>query len=178
MIQYEELPTLTLDPKKTRLCTDMLPEVMHMDDPALSVMIDFTQSPPKTIDEDLPIDDALNVMKVHGVHLLFVVNNSDQPIGVIASEDILGERPIKIQQEGRTPRSKILVKILMEKLEDIPALDINVVTDFKIGNIVNTLKLHHRHYAIAVKSNGGEQTIRGIFTMSQINQQLHMQISS
>lgn len=178
MVQYEELPTLTLDPEKTTLCTDVLPEVMHMDDPALAVMMDFSQAPPKTIHEDSPIDDALNLMKIHGVHLLFVTNNSDQPIGVIASEDLLGEGPIKIQQERRIPRSKIPVKALMEKLNDIPALDIDVVTNFKIGNIVNTLKAHHRHYAVVIKNNGGDQKIRGIFTTSQISQQLHMQISS
>ncbi len=179
MVQYEALPTIKLDPTKTTLCTDVLPEVMHMDDPALSVMMDFTQAPPKTIKEHLPIDDALNRMKIHGVHLLFVLNDSDQPIGVIASEDILGEAPIKIQQERRIPRSKILVKMLMERLKDIPALDINVVNDFKIGNIVNTLKIHNRHYAVVIKTNGGDEPmIRGIFTTSQISQQLHMDIAS
>lgn len=178
MVKYEELPTFTLEPEKTRLYTDILPEVVHMEDPALSVMMDFTQSPPKTIDEGLSIDEALNTMKRYGVHLLFVVNNSDQPIGIITSEDILGERPIKIQQEGRTPRSKILVKMLMEKLKTIPALDIETINSFKVGNIVNTLRSLHSHYAIVVKSNGAEKTIRGIFTTSQISQQLHQPISS
>jgi CBS-domain-containing membrane protein len=178
MVQYEELPTLTLNPEKTTLVTDVLPEVMHMDDPALSVMMDFSQSPPKMIHEDAPIDDALNLMKIHGVHLLFVVNDKEQPIGIIASENLLGEGPIKIQQERRIPRSKILVNMLMVKLKDIPALDIDVVSNFKIGNIINTLKAHHRHYAIVIKINGEDQKIRGIFTTSQISQQLHMQISS
>lgn len=178
MVKYEELPTFTLDPAKTRLSTDILPEVIHLEDPALSVMTDFTQFPPKTVDEELPIDDALNTMKRHGVHLLFVVNDNDEPIGIIASEDILGERPIKIQQEGRIPRSKVLVKMLMEKLKNIPALDIETVSNFKVGNIVITLQSHHSHYAIVVKSNDEEKTIRGVFTISQISQQLHKPISS
>ncbi|MCB1827813.1 MAG: CBS domain-containing protein [Coxiellaceae bacterium] len=179
MVQYEALPIITLDPKKTNLCTDALPEVMHMDDPALAVMMDFTQAPPKTILEDAPIDDALNLMKKHGVHLLFAMNNNDQPVGVIASENILGEGPIKIQQERRIPRSRITVNMLMEKLKDIPALDIDAISNFKIGNIVNTLKKHHRHYAVVIKVNGDDTPmIRGIFTTSQISQQLHMDIAS
>lgn len=177
MVQYEALPTITLEKEKTALCTDILPEIMHLDDPALAVMIDFTQVPPKAIKEDAPIDDALHLMKVHDVHLLFVIDHHEKPIGVIASEDILGERPIKIQQERRIPRSKLLVNMLMEKVTNIPALDIDVVGSFKIGNIVNTLKEHKSHYALTVKINGDDQVIRGIFTTSKISQELHMDIS-
>ena len=177
MVHYEELPTLTLAPEKATLCTDVLPEIIHMNDPALAAMIDFSQSPPKTIHDDAPIDHALHLMKMHGVHLFFVVDKKEQPIGVIASEDLLGERPIKIQQERRIPRSKILVNMLMEKLKDIPALDIEVVCDFKVGNIVNTLKAHHQHYAVVIKTNDDEQKIRGIFIASKISQQLHIPFS-
>lgn len=178
MVQYEELPTISLTPERTSICTDVLPEVIHLDDPALSVMMDFTQAPPKLIKEDAPIDTALNSMKAHGVHLLFVVNEQEQPIGLIASEDILGELPIKIQQERRIPRSNILVSMLMQKLPNIPALDINVVSDFKVGNIVNTLKEQHSPYAFVIKTNTGEEhVIRGLFAISQISQQLHMTIS-
>lgn len=174
MVQYEELPTIILDPQKTTLFTDILPEVLHMDDPALSVMMDFTQFPLKTISADDSIDDALSVMRMHDTSLLFAINHHEQPIGVITSEDILGERPIKIQQTYNVSRSKILVHMLMEKINDIPALDFEVVNHFKIGNIVSTLKKYHQHYALVIKQNNGdEQIIRGIFTASQITQRLH-----
>ncbi len=176
MIQYEVLPTIELEPEKMTLCTDRLPEVMHLEDPALSIMTDFTQAPPKTIQENAPIDQALHLMKTHGLHLLFVINSSNQPIGLIMSEDLLGERPIRIQEEHRTPRSKILVNALMTTLQDIPALDVETVNHFKIGNIINTVKSHHCHYALVIKSNGGQQFIRGIFTASQISQQLQIVI--
>ena len=177
MVHYEALPTLTLEPGKTRLCTDMLPEVLHLEDPALAVMIDFSQSVPKTIHKNSSIDDALNKMKTQGLHLLFAVDDAEQPIGVIASEDLLGEYPIKIQQERRIPRAKICVDMLMKKLSDIPAIDFDVVTQFKIGNVVNTLKSHHQHYAIVIKTVGNEQKIRGIFTSSRISQQLHITLN-
>lgn len=173
MIQYEELPTIILDPQKTTLFTDILPEVLHMDDPALSAIIDFTQSPLKTINTDDSIDDALSVMKMHDTSLLFVVNHNEQPIGVITSEDILGEGPIKIQQTHNISRSKVLVHMLMEKIKNIPALDFEVVNHFKIGNIVSTLKKYHQHYALVIKQNGDGQVIRGIFTASYITQRLH-----
>lgn len=176
MIQYEVLPTIELESEKMVLCTDKLPEVMRLEDPALSVMTDFTQSPPKTIQENAPIDQAFNVMKTHGAHLLFAIDSNNRPIGLITSEDLLGERPIRIQEEHRTPRSKILVNALMTTLQDIPALDIETVNHFKIGNIINTVKSHHCHYALVIKSSGDQQFIRGIFTSSQISQQLQIVI--
>ncbi len=179
MVKYEDLPTLSLSPEKTVLCTDVLPEIAHLDDPALTVLIDFNQTPPNTIGTEDPIDDALNEMKVHGVHLLFVVDGKDQLKGLIASEDILGELPIKITQERRIPRSKILTKMIMLPLKNIIAFNIDDVDHAKVGNIVNTLKSEGRHYALVIKSNGGDQQIvRGIFTTSHISRQLHMDIAS
>ena len=179
MAKYEDLPTLSLSPEQTVLCTDLLPEITYLDDPALAVMIDLTQAPALTIGTEDPIDDALSEMKFRGVHLLFVVDKKDQIEGVIASEDILGELPIKITQERRIPRSKILVKMIMVPLKDSIAFDIEVVNKAKVGNIINTLQSTGRHYALVIKINDGEQNIvRGIFTTSQISHQLHMDIAN
>lgn len=179
MVKYEDLPILSLSPEQTILCTDVLPEITHLDDPALAVMMDFIQTPPHTIGTEDPIDDALNEMKVHGVHLLFVVDKKDRIKGLIASEDILGELPIKITQERRIPRSNILTKMIMLPLEKIIAFNIGVVDQAKVGNIVNTLKAHGRHYALVIKPKGNnQQIVRGIFTTSHISRQLHMDIAN
>ncbi len=179
MVNYEDLPTLSLSPEQTMLRTDALPEVIHLDDPALAVMLDFNQAPPDTINLDDPIDDALSEMKVHGVHLLFVTNAKDQMNGLIASEDILGELPIKITQERRIPRSKILTKMIMVPLKDIIAFSMDTVEHAKVGNIVKTLKSNGRHYALVIRKNDGndQQIVRGIFTTSHISRQLHMDIA-
>jgi CBS-domain-containing membrane protein len=178
MTKYETLTTLCLDPQQTRLCTDTLPEVMHLDDSALAVMIDFKQTPAKTITADTSIDDALHRMKMQGAHLLFVVNQDGQPLGLITSEDLLGEQPIKIQQERRIPRSKLLATFLMTPIEKIPGLPVDVVSHFKVGNIINTLKTCDSHYALVLKEKNGEKMIVGLFTASQISQQLHRNIES
>ena len=179
MAKYEDLPTLSLLSEQAVLCTDVLPEIVHLDDPALAVMLDLTQASPHTIGSEEPIDNALNEMKVHGVHLLFVLDEQNQIKGLIASEDILGEQPIKITQERRIPRSKILTKMIMVPLKHIIAFDIEVVSHARIGNIINTLKSQGSHYALVIKIDGNDQqVVRGIFTTSHISRQLHMDIAN
>ena len=68
MAKYEDLPTLSLMPEKTILCTNALPDITNMDDPALAAMIDFNQTSPHYIGTNDLIDDAL--CKLLGHHLL------------------------------------------------------------------------------------------------------------
>ena len=96
MAKYEPLKTIKLSADNTYLHLHKVLELVHLDDPAFAVMTDFTQTSPRTIGPDEPMDNALNEMKIHGVHLLLVQDDHDKVIGIIASEDILGERPIKI----------------------------------------------------------------------------------
>ncbi len=179
MAKYEVLRTIQLFPGKVFLRTSKLPEMVHLDDPALSVLSDFAQHPPRTISPNEPMDNALNEMKLNGVHMLLVQEKSGNIIGVIGSEDILGELPIKIIQERRIDRTQILVKMLMTPLNKIAAFDMKALEHAKVGHIVITLKHLRTHYALVIsnETTDGSQTLRGIFTTSQISRQLHMDIS-
>lgn len=176
MVNYEDLPLIPLSPEQAVLCTDVLPKITHLDDPATTVMINFAHTPAHTISMEASIDDALNEMKIHGVHLLFVVDEKEQAKGLIASEDILGELPIKIIQDRRIPRSKIRVKMVMVPLKKMIAFDIEDVDRAKVGNIVNTLKSQSKHYALAIKKDRKKEIIRGIFASAHITRQLHTEI--
>lgn len=178
MARYESLKTIKLSPEKTFLRSHKLPELVHLDDPALAVMTDFSQMPPRTVGPNEAIDDALNTMKVYGVHLLLVSNENNNIIGVVGSEDLLGELPIKISQERRIRRAHILIKMVMTPLDKICAFDMHVLEHAKVGNIIVTLKNLCTHYALIINDqNQSRQTLRGIFTTSQISKQLHMDIS-
>jgi len=181
MTKYEVLPTIQIDTNNAKLSShSVLPELVYLDDPALTVMIDFNIFPAQTISADVSIDDALNKMKIEGVHLLLVINDTGDILGIVASEDILGEKPIMIQQERRIDRNQILVSMIMTPANKIIAFDINTVKDFKVGHIVNTLKSFQQHYALVAKisDKDNNQIIRGLFNTSQISKQLHMDIAN
>jgi len=177
MAKYETLPTTTLNPNQTVLHTTKLPELVHLDDPCYLVMTDFNQMKPHTVLHSESMDDALNEMKVQGVHLLLVKDEEGLIIGVIASEDIMGEKPILILQERRLPRKDILVKMLMTPIQKIPALNIESLQHAKVGNVVTTLKAINQHYLLVFEKNDDEEMLRGIFTTSQISRQLHKDVA-
>ncbi|ATN85299.1 CBS domain-containing protein [Coxiella burnetii] len=178
MARYEPLKTITLASGNVYLRSRQLPELVHLNDPAFMVMTDFSQTPPHVVHPDKPIDDALNEMKIHGVHLLLVQDDNKHIIGVVGSEEILGELPIKISQEKRIKRSQVLVKMVMTPLDQICAFDMHTLEYAKVGNIIITLKSLRTHYALIINNeNDSRQVLRGIFTTSQISRQLHMDIS-
>lgn len=176
MAKYETLPTTTLTKNQTVLRTTKLPELVHLDDPCFLAMTDFNQMKPHTISPHESMDDALNEMKVRGAHLLLVKDKEGLITGVIASEDIMGEKPIQLLQERRLARQDILVNMLMTPIEKIPALDIKTLQHAKVGNIVNTLKTINQHFLLVFEKNE-EEILRGIFTTSQISRQLHQDVA-
>ena len=179
MAKYEALSTTTIHTNSTMLNTNELPELVHMEDPAVSVLIDFTKTPPHTIAPSDTLDHAVNEMEINGVHLLLVINGDGFFEGIVSSEDTWGEKPIKIIQERRIHRDQVTVKMIMTPLSDIAALDFAVIKSAKVGNIVKTLSSHKQHYALAVSPSATKpaQIIRGIFTASQISKQLHADIA-
>ncbi len=181
MAKYETLSTFPLSDNNTILRSTQLPEIVHLDDPAFAVMKDFRQQKPHTVTPDTSMDDALNEMKINGVHLLLVEGKNQHILGVIATEDVLGEKPIKIIQERRIPRHQILVKMIMTKISEVGAFTLNSIRYAKVGNIVNTLKETRLHYALVVDDGDGEEDVQhslcGIFTTSQISRQLHTDIA-
>ena len=179
MAKYESLPTTHVSPEETILPSHDLPELVRLDDDASTVMIDYTHTPAHIIAPDKSMDDALNEMKATGAHLLLAQDNDGHLHGIISSEAILGEKPIKIIQEKRIARENITVAMLMTPVETIIALDTDTLKDAKVGHIVKTIKDNKRHYALVLDKQAKTERIliRGLFTLSQIGKQLHTDLS-
>lgn len=126
MVKYEKLPTIQLKTHAT-LPHYKLPDVVHLDDPALSVMMDLFRIQPAVVEEQDTLDEALNELKVKEVHLLLVVNATNQLVGLIGSEDLLGEKPIKIIQHRRISRDKVVVSMLMTSITQVPYLILKIL---------------------------------------------------
>ncbi|MDP1574757.1 MAG: CBS domain-containing protein [Coxiellaceae bacterium] len=178
MAKYEALPTISLQPNHTQLQTLQLPELVHLDDPALSILIDFTKTPPHTITPEDTLDHAIHEMEASGAHLLLVINKEGYFQGIISAEDLWGEKPIKLIQERRVHRDQLFVKMIMAPHSQIIALDFSLLKNACVGHIVKTLSQHHKHYALVVNpsADNASHSIHGVFTLSQISKQLHMDL--
>ena len=178
MVKYETVETFPLSSSDTILrSSNDMPELVHLDDPAFTVMVDFCQTPGFTVRDIASMQDAKNEMEFHGTHFMLVVNGDNHIKGLLTSEDLLGQKPIKVVEEDRVSRDKILVRMLMTKLHQVPAFNIESVEAARVGNILTTLHEIDSPFALVVRLlEDGEKVLRGCFTTSQISRQLHSNV--
>jgi len=176
MSKYDPLPTIELSESSRYPHPASLPEVVHIDDPAFSVMYDFKLVQPLTVYQDTQLDDALTEMKISGTHELLVIDENDLVTGLVGSEDILGTKPIQLMQRDLMERSEIQAKMIMRKMADLIAIDLKSLYYAKVGHVLKTLQEHKAQYAFVVQwdENSGQQSmLRGMFSFSEIHRHLH-----
>ena len=97
-----------LSPHTARLLQASFPGVLdessraHMElsprDPALALMTDFERTSPRMVSRNVPIDRALERMRLLGVRSLFVLDHDGRTVGLVMSYDIQVEKPMQLLQ--------------------------------------------------------------------------------
>jgi len=151
---------------------------VRVDSPALAVMTDLRQIPAATIDLEAPLDAANRFMIRRGVRLLLVTDDERRVLGLITSNDILGEKPVQFALERGIKRQEIRVRDIMTPWERLEVLDYADLIRAEVGHIVATLQRTGRQHALVVDTgdDGKTQTVRGIYSASQIARQLGVAI--
>lgn len=149
------------------------PEDMHVseNDPALTVMTDFTEIVPVTVGSHTNLHDSLEKMKAHGVRLLLILDENDNVTGVLTAYDIQSEKPIKYGSDNDIPVNKIEANMLMTPIGETPAFDFDFVKQSLVRHVVETMKELNRPHTLVIE-NDGEQKIRGVFSTSKISKML------
>lgn len=133
----------------------MAPERVRLSNPAVDVMTDFTYVQPRTTRIDVPIDEALAYMKTSGVRSLLVINEAEDVVGLVSSYDIQGEKPIKLIEQLRLPRSGIIIGQVMTPKSELKVVDMLSVRSAQVGHVVATLRELEVRYLLV--SQVGEQ---------------------
>jgi len=154
------------------------PGAVRMDSPASSVMTDFMVIQPITVAPDVPIDSALETMRVAGVRLLLVTNAAEELIGVVSSQDIQGEKPVALFHQRRLWRSEITVAMVMAPQSETEVLALDAVSRVRVGHIVETLRQMGRQHVLVVEVDDatGTQRICGMFSLTQIARQVGVEV--
>lgn len=176
---FPPLSTFHLSEHNHYMSPPSLPELVHLDDPATDILINFeTQRPAITHPKSL-IDDAMVEMKAHGAHMMLVVDDFTVQ-GVISSEDILGEKPMQIIQERRIKRSEIFVRAVMTPREKLVAISYHDLIHSKVGHILATLNLSKHHYLIVVDKKEGveNETVHGLIYLYDILKRLDKNLAT
>ena len=136
-------------------------------------MTDLRHSHVATIDPNASIDLANLYMKQRGVRSLFVLNGNHTLQGIITATDILGEKPMRFNQERHLKHSEISVSDIMTPLNSLEAISIEDVRHAKVGHIIASLRDAGRQHTLVMdRENDGSLIICGIFSLTQIEKQL------
>lgn len=165
---YHALTTLKLTGPHLANQPLELPPIIHIDDPASATFVDFERHRPPTIPTYRSLGDARAEMDLFNLPALLVTDIDKHVIGIITSEDILGEKPVKLSQEKRIPRSEIEVEMVMTPIRDVHVIDAQDLVHAKVGHVIQTLREVNEHTLLVVKDN----KIQGYFSASIISNQL------
>jgi len=154
------------------------PTNITLDDPAISVMTDFNDITPFSIEPSATINATNDKMIACGVRLLFVTDSDGNMIGLVTATDTKGEKPVQFMKEHGGKFDDILCQDIMTPADRLDALQIRDVELARVGDIVETMKLFRRqHILVTDKPEGIEdEIIRGIFSTTQIGRQLGFRI--
>ena len=173
---YQSLPTVNLTKHTPYVHAGEQPEITHIDDSALDIMIDFKTVKAITISQTAPIADARAKMQACGIHMLLVTDQEDGVIGLITSEDILGEKPVLAAQEKFISRAEVKVSMILVPAEQVIAIEYSVLQLAKVAHIIQTLHQNKQHYALVIDTDTDKTIVRGMFSLSQISKQLDKNI--
>jgi CBS domain-containing protein len=174
MRQYSVLPTRGLRPHTSFQNPEQtLPPPVTLDDPALAVMTDFQKVTALTIDPDVSVDGALRVMRRRGVRLLLVVNVENHVLGIVTSNDLMGEKPLQCITARGISREEALVRDVMTPEAQLEVTTMDELRHAHVGNVLATLKGKGRRHALVVDVDAdGRQSLRGLFSATQLSRQL------
>ena len=143
------------------------------------VMTDLKLTPAATTSEQTGLTEANQQMIDREVRMLLVIDATQQLSGIITSNDLLGQKPLKHTQQHRCSTADIQVADMMIPLGEVEILDYSDIQQAKVGDIVATLKQSNRHHAlIAHYQDDGTCIICGTFSLSHISLMLNTQVTA
>ena len=157
--------------------TQSMPQRVELEADAQAVMTDFKQVSAVLIRPSDGIDEANRRMIQRGVRLLLVADEDRKVAGIITATDILGEKPLQVIAERGGRRGDVVVRDIMTPQHRLEVLHMEDVRRAKVGHVVATLQKSGRQHAIVVEvDRNGLQTVRGLFSVTQIARQLGIAI--
>jgi hypothetical protein len=169
-----------------------LPERVTLESSALEVMTDLAQFPALTVEPETSIEAAHAKMVGQSVRLLFITDARDHVLGLVTATDLLGEKVVQAMQARAVPMQELRVREIMTPRERLEAINIEDLRGAKVGHVLSTLQHTGRQHAIVVEVReptfherlaillqpGTSQTVRGMFSTTQIARQLGLQVHS
>lgn len=144
-----------------------------LNDPATSVMTDFTRESPLTVTEDRPIEEALRDMVIAQVHALLVVRG-DRVSGLVTAYDIQGDRPLDmLLSRSHAQPYEIEVGHIMTPWDRVPKLDWASVSTARVHDIARAFGSTTASHLVVVEDVERDgRFVRALISRRRLHQQL------
>ena len=123
--------------------TQVLPERVTLEDPALNVMTDLKKVSVVTVRAKTPMEKAHEKMRRYGVRTLLVLDEADKVLGLLTTTDILGEKPMRFLQHMGGTHADILVRDIMTPQRELEVLNMLDVSSAKVGHVLACTHIRH-----------------------------------
>lgn len=159
--------------------TQVLPQNVSLTDPAVNVMTDLRAVSVVNVRAMTTMEKANAKMIRYRVRTLLVLDDADKVVGLLTATDVLGEKPVRFLQQVGGTHADILVRDVMTVQRELSVLKLEDVLAARVGDILATLKAAGRQHAMVVEEGAdGSQTVRGLFSATQIARQLGVQVKT
>lgn len=145
-----------------------------LDSPAISVMTDLTEVRAATVASGISLDQAEATMILQGVRLLFVVDQVPCVEGIVTSDALHGDKPMRLIQQRQVRRDELVVADVMSRLSNLDMVDLQTLERASVGSVAATLQKYGRPHLLVVE-RATPQTgprIRGLVSHTQLERQL------
>ena len=145
-----------------------------LDSPALEVMTDLTLVKAATTLPGATLAQAEQTMIHQGVRMLFVVSELPAIEGLVTTNDLRGDRAMRVVHERGLHHDEISVADVMTEVSALDAVDYDTLARSTVGNLVATLKRFGRQHLLVVQAagSGSPRRVRGVVSRTQIERQL------
>jgi CBS domain-containing protein len=155
-------------------------DAVTLDSGALTVMTDLTQVKAATTSPRTTLRQAEQLMIYQGVRMLFVVSEMPSLEGLITSNDLYGDRTMRIVQQRNVRYDEITVADVMVDVASLEAIEFAEMKQATVRNVVATLKQHGRNHLLIVETTSRperlrvveQQRVRGVVSRAQVERQL------
>jgi len=172
--KYCALKTTFLTKSVNFIQPRQMPSVVHLNNPAYDILLDFHQTTPLSIAQNECMFHARQMMEASDLHIILVTDDENNLMGLLSLEDVLSKKTVKMIEKARVKRKSVLVKTVMTPLNKVPAISYQLLQYAKVGNIIKTLQVYKSNYAIVVASDSesAKEVVCGLFLASKISKQL------
>lgn len=175
--EYQPLKQTSISQKGCFTISAQETEKIRLSSPALDLMADLSKTETITIRPWATYTEANHRLLQAKLHQLIVIGPDGQIEGVLTTNDLWGDRPVRIAAEYGVQHSELLVSDIMTPVESVDVLSLADVSQAKVGHILETLKKAGRIHALVVdKDSLGRQVLCGIFSALHIARQVGVEM--